>query len=126
MDPLTFTPYLRPQVWGGRLLGERYGKQLPAAGGYGESWEISGLPSDASVVDNGALAGTALPALLETYRDALVGTSVYARFGNRFPLEEFFQFFNPFGSFNRFFFWYLIKILRQAVDLSNIKNSIGF
>jgi mannose-6-phosphate isomerase len=84
--PFTFASIYKYKLWGGRKLSTHLGKDIPPAPGCGESWEISGLPSDASVVINGALAGTALPALLDTYRDALVGTAVYARFGNRFPL----------------------------------------
>ena len=44
------------------------------------------MPSNVSIVKNSALAGTSLPALLENYREELVGKSVYARFGNNFPL----------------------------------------
>jgi len=84
--PFIFASIYKYKLWGGRKLSTHLGKDIPPAHGCGESWEISGLPSDASVVDNGPLAGMALPALLDTYRDALVGTAVYARFGNRFPL----------------------------------------
>ena len=52
----------------------------------GESWELSGLPSDDSVVKNGTLAGISLSCLLKDYQEILVGKSLYARFGNRFPL----------------------------------------
>jgi mannose-6-phosphate isomerase len=84
--PFLFAGIYKYKLWGGRKLATHLGKDVPPAAGCGESWEISGLPSDASVVKNGALAGMSLPALLATYRDALVGTAVYARFGNRFPL----------------------------------------
>jgi mannose-6-phosphate isomerase len=84
--PLTFTSIYKYKLWGGRKLSTHLGKDVPPGSPCGESWEISGLPSDASVVRHGALAGMPLPALVETYRGALVGQSVYERFGNRFPL----------------------------------------
>lgn len=44
------------------------------------------MASGVSVVKNGALAGVSLPILLNMYREALVGKSLYARYGNHFPL----------------------------------------
>ena len=52
----------------------------------GETWEISGVKSDVSIVANGNLAGTSLAQLLEQYQDKLVGKKVYNHFGNEFPL----------------------------------------
>ena len=59
MDPLVFEPYLRPQVWGGRRLGDQLGKALPGAGTYGEAWELSGHPHHVSRVAEGPLKGIA-------------------------------------------------------------------
>lgn len=84
--PFTFSSIYKHKLWGGKKLSTHLGKDIPPWPGCGESWEISGLQSDVSVVRNGPLAGRSLPALLETYRDAIVGESVYKRFGNRFPL----------------------------------------
>jgi mannose-6-phosphate isomerase len=64
MLPLVFKPYLRPQIWGGRALGERFGKRLPvAAQTYGESWEVSGHPHHPSRIAEGEFAGRSLPEL---------------------------------------------------------------
>ena len=60
MDPLVFTPYARPMVWGGRRLGELFGKALPGPETFGESWEMSGHPHHVSRVAEGPLAGTSL------------------------------------------------------------------
>jgi mannose-6-phosphate isomerase len=60
-------------VWGGRRLGEALNKPLPTAEPYGESWEISDHPSHRSVVADGPFAGRALPQLLRTHGEALVG-----------------------------------------------------
>jgi mannose-6-phosphate isomerase len=75
MDPLVFEPYLRPQVWGSRRLATQLGKQLPAAGNFGESWEISGHPQHVSRVAEGPLQGTTLTELCEQHGRALFGSS---------------------------------------------------
>lgn len=58
--PLTFVPFLRPQIWGGRRLLELFGKPLPDGGTYGESWEISAHPLHVSRVADGPSAGMSL------------------------------------------------------------------
>lgn len=68
MYPIKFKPIIKPKIWGG------------------ESWEISGVEGDVSVVANGFLAGNTLDELLEVYMGDLVGDSVYEKFGNEFPL----------------------------------------
>jgi mannose-6-phosphate isomerase len=81
LPPLTFHPYLRPVVWGGRQLGEALGKPLPPGDGpsatYGESWEVSDHPAHRSVLRSGAgldvSAGLTLRDLMEGDPAALVG-----------------------------------------------------
>jgi mannose-6-phosphate isomerase len=63
--PIRFRPYLRPQVWGGRRLGEELGKPLPAQGTYGESWELSDHPLHASVADTDPYKDRTLRSLIE-------------------------------------------------------------
>lgn len=58
-EPLEFSPFLRPQVWGGDALGRFFGKAA-ASVPIGESWEVSGLPEHPSIVMNGSLAGQSL------------------------------------------------------------------
>src|SRR5262249_55676438 len=70
--PLRFEPFLRPMVWGGRLL-ERLGKRLPNEGPYGESWEVSDHPSAPSVVAEGPWGGTTLHTLMEEHKEELLG-----------------------------------------------------
>jgi mannose-6-phosphate isomerase len=71
--PIRFHPWLRPMVWGGRRLGDVLGKPLPAAGPYGEAWEISDHGSHQSVVAAGRHAGRTLRELLLQDGDALLG-----------------------------------------------------
>ena len=52
----------------------------------GESWEISDVEGDISIVMNGLLKGQSLKQLLETYGAALLGEQHYRAFGNKFPL----------------------------------------
>ena len=97
-DILPLEPYLRPTVWGGRRLGERFGKDLPPGAPVGESFEVSALPGAESVVRSGPLAGRGLAGLVEEFGEALVGAPVRARYGDEFPL--------------------LIKLIDAAEDLS--------
>ena len=84
--PLKFKPILKEKIWGGRRLGEKLGKRLPAGRAVGESWELSGLDGNRSVVRNGPLKGNDLEELIEVYMGELVGDRVYERFGLQFPL----------------------------------------
>ena len=70
--PLTFTPRLKDYLWGGDRLVRLLGRNLPD-GVIAESWEISGYPGAASVVDRGPLQGRDLPGLVADYGLDLVG-----------------------------------------------------
>ena len=73
MDPLVFEPYLRPQVWGGRRLGDQLGKALPDGGTYGEAWELSGHPHHVSRVAEGPFKGTGLNDLCSKHGREIFG-----------------------------------------------------
>lgn len=84
--PLKFQTLFKQKIWGGQKLLTHLGKDFGPLPNCGETWEISGLAPDVSVVVNGEHGGQTLPALLARYREALVGGAVYRRFGNAFPL----------------------------------------
>lgn len=85
--PLKFKPVLKERIWGGAKLHDIMGKKLPnPTGKYGESWEISDVEGDESVVLNGFLAGNTLNELVEVYMGDLMGETLYERFGDEFPL----------------------------------------
>jgi mannose-6-phosphate isomerase len=84
MEPLVFEPYLRPQIWGGRRLGERFGKVLPGPGPFGESWEISAHPHHVSRVAEGPLRGASLNEICARHGPDLFGFPRPA--DRRFPL----------------------------------------
>lgn len=83
--PLKFEPIYKERLWGGSKLRDSYDRLCPE-GNIGESWELSGLEGDVSVVSNGTLAGNDLQELIEVYMGELVGDSVYNAFGEEFPL----------------------------------------
>ncbi|WP_372751137.1 type I phosphomannose isomerase catalytic subunit [Labilibaculum sp.] len=84
--PLKFTPILKDKIWGGNKLKTVLNKDFSPLPNAGESWEISGVEGDISVVSNGFLAGNNLEELIEIYMGDLVGDHVYEQFGVEFPL----------------------------------------
>lgn len=84
--PLKFNPLLKERIWGGSTLKDKYGKNSPEGKKIGESWEVSGVDGDISVVSSGKLKGNNLQELIEVYMGELVGDKVYERFGLDFPL----------------------------------------
>ena len=84
--PLKFTPILKEKIWGGQKLNTLLKKNLGTLPNAGESWEISGVGGDDSVVSNGFLKGNTLNEILEIYMGELVGDKVFQQFGNEFPL----------------------------------------
>ncbi len=84
--PLKFNPILKERVWGGDILTGKLGKAIENGNPVGESWEISGVQDDISVVSNGFLMGNDLNDLVEVYLGDLVGDAIYEKFGNEFPL----------------------------------------
>ena len=85
MYPLKFHPILKERLWGGTKLREMLGKPI-ASEITGESWELSSVQGDVSVVANGELAGTSLQDLIDQEGEQLLGKSVVARFGSDFPI----------------------------------------
>jgi mannose-6-phosphate isomerase len=83
--PLVFEPILQDRIWGGTKLQDDLGKKIPTPT-TGESWELSAVEGNVSVVKNGAFAGKPLTELLEQYPDEILGTAVHQRFGKQFPL----------------------------------------
>ncbi len=83
--PIKFSPILKDKIWGGQKLKTILNKDsdLP---NIGESWEISDVEGDTSMVSNGSLTGKSLKDLLETYKGQFVGEKNYKVFGNKFPL----------------------------------------
>lgn len=83
--PILFDPILKERIWGGNKLKNLLNKQA-GSGDFGESWEISNVAGDHSVVTNGAMKGESLESLLEEAPEEILGKKVYRNFGNEFPL----------------------------------------
>lgn len=86
--PLRFRPRLKPRIWGGSTLIAKKGKglRIDRSRQYGESWDLSGLRGDLSIVSNGMLKGNNIEELIEVYMGDLVGEKNFERFGVEFPL----------------------------------------
>ncbi|WP_440121978.1 type I phosphomannose isomerase catalytic subunit [Tenacibaculum sp. Ill] len=82
---LRFTPILKQKIWGGKKLNQLLHKKSDGSN-IGESWEISDVDRDESIVSNGNLKGRTLRSLLKEYKHDLVGNYVYKTFGKQFPL----------------------------------------
>lgn len=83
--PLTFTPILKDRIWGGTKLKTYLNKPIVSET-TGESWEISTVPGDISVVNNGILKGKNINEIIDLYPEEILGKSVISRFGKQFPL----------------------------------------
>jgi mannose-6-phosphate isomerase len=84
--PFKFKPIYKDKIWGGQKLKELLNKEFSPLPNCGESWEISGVQDEISVVANGFLEGNNLEELVEIYMGELVGEKVYEKFGIEFPL----------------------------------------
>lgn len=84
--PFRFEPILKEKIWGGTRLSTLLNHDLDGMTQCGESWEISGIIDDESVVTNGFLAENNLNELMEIYLTELVGERNYEKYGIGFPL----------------------------------------
>ena len=83
--PLQFEPILKDRIWGGEKLKTILNKPIVSKI-TGESWELSTVEGDVSVVSNGVLKGKSLMELIDEMPNEILGTKVYERFGKQFPL----------------------------------------
>ncbi|TLP74013.1 type I phosphomannose isomerase catalytic subunit [Maribacter sp. ACAM166] len=85
MYPLKFKPILKERLWGGTKLKEVLGKPIESDI-TGESWELSTVKGDISIIANGSLEGQSLQSLIDSNAEELLGKSVVERFGKEFPI----------------------------------------
>jgi mannose-6-phosphate isomerase len=85
LKPYKFTPILKSVIWGGDKIAALKGIETNVHK-VGESWEISSIEGDVSVVAEGNEGGTTLEELIAKHGAALVGDKVLAQHGTRFPL----------------------------------------
>lgn len=85
MYPLVFQPIVKDRIWGGTKLKTELNKNIVSST-TGESWEISTVPGDVSIVANGDFSGLSINELIEKYPTEILGAKVYEQFGTEFPL----------------------------------------
>lgn len=80
-----FEPLLKQTLWGGDKIipFKHLDSQMDHVG---ESWEISGVNGNETIVAEGPDKGKSLNELTSTMKSQLVGKENYERFGNEFPL----------------------------------------
>lgn len=85
MQPIKFNPLLKSTIWGGDKI-IPFKKLDSKQENVGESWEISGVPDNETIVSDGPFKGRKLNDMVATLKDKLVGAANYKRFGDEFPL----------------------------------------
>ena len=84
-----FEPLLKQTLWGGDKIipfKNLTSHLSPLTSNIGESWEISGVKDNETIVANGPDKGKSLNDLVREQKDKLVGKENYQRFGDEFPL----------------------------------------
>lgn len=137
--PLKFQPILKSIIWGGSEI-SKFKNLDSIKEGIGESWEISAVKENISVVKNGELAGKPLDLLIREAKGQLVGKKVYEKFGDKFPLlikfidaqddlsiqvhpdDELAK--KRHNSFGKTEMWYVVKAKPEAFVISGFKEEI--
>jgi mannose-6-phosphate isomerase len=83
--PIKFNPILKEKIWGGEKLSSILNKKSDSKS-LGESWEISGVDDNISVVSNGLYKGKTLNDLIANYKSTFLGQENIEVFGENFPL----------------------------------------
>ncbi|MDR2772778.1 MAG: class I mannose-6-phosphate isomerase [Elusimicrobiota bacterium] len=81
--PLHFIPIPKQKIWGGNKLKERFNKDFPP--NVGESWELSCLKDNVSIIKNGEFAGQDFCSIINRYPEEILGKKVMKN-GGEFPL----------------------------------------
>ena len=82
---IKFEPLLKQTLWGGDKI-IPFQRMTCNLENVGESWEISGVKDNETVVCAGPMKGKRLNELVAEMKETLVGKENYERFGNEFPL----------------------------------------
>ena len=83
--PLKFNPILKEKIWGGTRLSQALGK-TSNSNCIGESWELSGIDNNVSIICNGVLKNKTLKEIVNKYGTELLGNKNSFTFGDKFPL----------------------------------------
>ncbi len=83
--PIKFEPILKERIWGGEKLTKHYNKNSSKKN-IGESWEISGVKGDLSMVSTGYLKGLSIVDIIKKYKHLAVGAQNYDIYRDDFPI----------------------------------------
>ena len=83
--PLKFHPIFKYRMWGGEKL-KTYLHKNYSESNIGESWELSDVPDNKSIITNGVYEGQTLSELIKKYPAEILGNNNYKKFGPVFPL----------------------------------------
>lgn len=138
--PLKFKAQYKDKIWGGTKMKNALNKQFEPLPNCGETWEISGVSGNISIVANGKLAGNKLDELIGIYMGDLVGDKVFKSSGTSFPLlikfidanddlsiqvhpddEVAFKRHNSLGKTEM---WYVIEAEKEAKLVSGFKKKV--
>ncbi len=84
--PLRFKTIFKDKIWGGSKIKTVLGKDFAPLPNCGETWELSAVGEEPSIIENGAFAGVDLKSLVKTHKADLLGKKNFERFGEEFPL----------------------------------------
>jgi len=82
--PLAFYPIFKERIWGGNQL-RNFNKDFDQDK-IGESWEVSSLPNDTSIIESGQYKGFSLNELIALFPEEILGKDVVLKHGTQFPL----------------------------------------
>jgi mannose-6-phosphate isomerase len=137
--PLKFKTIFKDKIWGGRKIRDILNKDFEPLPNCGETWELSGVEGNISIVSEGALKGENLAALLEKYKEELVGKRVYETYGATFPLLVKFIDANDdlsiqvhpndeqakkYNSFGKTEMWYIIQAEEDATLITGFNQDV--
>jgi mannose-6-phosphate isomerase len=83
--PLKFQPVYKQIVWGGTNIQKFFKRDIPFDK-VGESWELCCREDGMSLVNSGEFAGRTLQNMIEEFGEDILGTDVFDRYGELFPL----------------------------------------
>lgn len=86
MNAFRFKPLLKSVLWGGDKILSYTGLEATEDTAIGESWIISGVTGNETVVSEGDDAGLTVSDIILKYGADLVGNHIYDRYGTTFPL----------------------------------------
>ena len=76
--PIKFYPIYKQKIWGGNKLASNLGRPGAPKGNCGESWEVSTVPQNVSIIKGGRLGGLPLDKVIKSYQADLLGKNIDA------------------------------------------------